>query len=167
MVAVKVSWLKFFSFNFEKKDVEYIKNIWEVYDMNVESLDKEELKDKLEAIASRIGKEDLARAVREATRIEDKTRSSSLLSKQLDKIRILTILIKDYLEGNYRGISWGAIAAIAAVLLYILNPFDLIPDFIPVVGYSDDVAALMLLWERVSKAVEIYYRWKTESDKED
>jgi uncharacterized membrane protein YkvA (DUF1232 family) len=85
----------------------------------------------------------------------------------LDKIRILTILIKDYFEGNYRGISWGAIAAIAAVLLYILNPFDLIPDFIPVVGYSDDVAALMLLWERVSKAVEIYYRWKTESDKED
>lgn len=167
MVAVKVSWLKFFSFNFEKKDVEYIKNIWEVYDMNVESLDKEELKNKLEAIASRIGKEDLARAVREATRIEDKTRSTSLLSKQLDKIRILTILIKDYFEGNYRGISWGAIAAIAAVLLYILNPFDLIPDFIPVVGYSDDVAALMLLWERVSKAVEIYYRWKTESDKED
>jgi uncharacterized membrane protein YkvA (DUF1232 family) len=33
----------------------------------------------------------------------------------------------------------------AIIVLYIISPFDLIPDFIPLVGYADDVILPILL----------------------
>jgi uncharacterized membrane protein YkvA (DUF1232 family) len=40
---------------------------------------------------------------------------------------------------------WHAKALVAFVLAYALSPIDLIPDFIPVLGYLDDVILLPLL----------------------
>lgn len=33
----------------------------------------------------------------------------------------------------------------AAIVLYIISPFDFIPDFIPLAGYADDVVLPILL----------------------
>ena len=39
---------------------------------------------------------------------------------------------------------WYAKAVAAAVVAYALSPFDLIPDFIPVIGYLDDLIVVPL-----------------------
>ena len=39
---------------------------------------------------------------------------------------------------NYKKIPFGTIAAVVASLLYFVSPIDVIPDFIPVIGYIDD-----------------------------
>lgn len=39
---------------------------------------------------------------------------------------------------------WYAKAVAAAVVAYALSPFDLIPDFIPVLGYLDDLIVVPL-----------------------
>lgn len=41
-------------------------------------------------------------------------------------------------------VSWYAKALCAAIAAYALSPIDLIPDFIPVLGYLDDVILLPL-----------------------
>jgi uncharacterized membrane protein YkvA (DUF1232 family) len=41
-----------------------------------------------------------------------------------------------------------------AALLYLINPFDLIPDFIPGAGYLDDVGALTAFVVAVRKVIE-------------
>ena len=41
-------------------------------------------------------------------------------------------------------VPWYAKAAAAAVAAYALSPLDLIPDFIPVLGYLDDLLILPL-----------------------
>ena len=47
-----------------------------------------------------------------------------------------------YLASRDPRTPWYAKAAIAGVLAYALSPIDLIPDFIPVLGYLDDLVLL-------------------------
>ena len=35
---------------------------------------------------------------------------------------------------------------VAGIILYIISPIDFVPDFIPVVGYADDVILPILLF---------------------
>jgi uncharacterized membrane protein YkvA (DUF1232 family) len=39
-------------------------------------------------------------------------------------------------------LPWKTAAAITAALLYFINPFDIVPDFIPVIGYLDDAVVV-------------------------
>jgi uncharacterized membrane protein YkvA (DUF1232 family) len=51
---------------------------------------------------------------------------------------------------NHPRTPWYAKAVVIFVVAYALSPIDLIPDFIPVVGYLDDVVLLpVLIWMAV------------------
>ncbi len=49
-----------------------------------------------------------------------------------------------YLAARDPRVPWYAKLAAAAVVAYALSPIDLIPDFIPVLGYVDDVILVPL-----------------------
>ena len=49
-----------------------------------------------------------------------------------------------YLAGRDPRVPWYAKAVAALVAAYAASPIDLIPDFIPVLGYLDDVVLLPL-----------------------
>ena len=59
-------------------------------------------------------------------------------------------LIKAYLQGSYRKLPAIALAKIAAVLIYFISPFDFIPDVLPIIGFTDDLA--LVLW--VGKSIK-------------
>ena len=64
----------------------------------------------------------------------------SLLRALPDLVRLITRLATDPV------LPRGAKIALAAAVVYLLSPIDLIPDFIPFVGYLDDalLAAVVL-----------------------
>lgn len=52
-----------------------------------------------------------------------------------------------WFAGKHPGTPWHAKALGVLVVAYALSPIDLIPDFIPVLGYVDDVLLLpALIW---------------------
>ena len=52
-----------------------------------------------------------------------------------------------WLAGKHPGTPWHAKALGVFVVAYALSPIDLIPDFIPLLGYLDDVLLLPgLIW---------------------
>ncbi len=53
-------------------------------------------------------------------------------------------LLEDYRTGKYREISWASLAALVAMVAYLVNPADVIPDVLPVLGQLDDAVALQL-----------------------
>ena len=52
-----------------------------------------------------------------------------------------------YLAARHPGTPWYAKAFVAVVVAYAVSPIDLIPDFIPVLGFLDDLVLLPLgIW---------------------
>ena len=51
------------------------------------------------------------------------------------------------------GTPWGVKAQIVGALGYVILPLDLIPDFIPVAGFSDDLGAVVYTVGTVSDYV--------------
>jgi uncharacterized membrane protein YkvA (DUF1232 family) len=49
-----------------------------------------------------------------------------------------------YLAGRDPRVPWAAKALAIAVVAYAVSPIDLIPDFIPVIGYLDDLLLVPL-----------------------
>jgi uncharacterized membrane protein YkvA (DUF1232 family) len=49
-----------------------------------------------------------------------------------------------YLAARHPGTPWYVRLLVAAIVAYALSPIDLIPDFVPVLGYVDDLLLLPL-----------------------
>lgn len=68
-------------------------------------------------------------------------------------------MLGDVVRGDYR-MSWLTTFIIILTIGYIVFPFDLLPDFIPVIGWVDDIAAGYLLVKRLVSETQRYIRYK-------
>lgn len=82
------------------------------------------------------------------------------LAQYKDDIVLFFSLLKDYFGGRYDDISKANIAIIIGTLMYILTPIDLIPDFIPFAGLTDDAAMVALCLQTLHNELEKYKLWK-------
>jgi uncharacterized membrane protein YkvA (DUF1232 family) len=72
-------------------------------------------------------------------------------------------LIRAYFRGEYRNISQDALLSIVAAVSYLVNPFDLIPDEIPFLGFVDDATVIAFAVGRSREALDDFMTWETTS----
>ena len=85
----------------------------------------------------------------------------NILKRIVNDINMLVFLIKDYWTGKYRKIPFKSVAAIILAILYVINPFDLIPDYILGLGQIDDALILLFCLYYIEKDLHRYMEWKT------
>ena len=100
-------------------------------------------------------------------RTEEVVKQATKLAKKggpfdafLKRIKILVSLLKDYKSKKYREVPWRVIAAVVFAILYFINPFDIIPDFIPGIGYIDDIAVIAFIFASIEVELKKYAKWK-------
>jgi len=86
-------------------------------------------------------------------------RAYPALKKVLENVRQLYALFKDAVSGDYK-MHAANVAMIGGGLLYFILPADLIPDFIPLVGYLDDLAVLTTIMNSLKGEINQYRDWK-------
>ena len=132
----------------------------------------DKLNDKKAEIANSVTNEklldaDLEYIIKEEEKLNEERERRSHLKRFTTDIGLCISLVKDYSQGNYRKVPYKSIAAVVAGLVYILNPIDIIPDFIPVIGYVDDAIIFAFCLKMVEKDLQTYRVWKESQDKTD
>ena len=82
----------------------------------------------------------------------------------LSDIPLLVSLVKSYIDGEYKEIPYNSIVAVVATLLYVISPIDIIPDIIPVVGFTDDAMAVAFCIKMIHDDLEKYKTWLNQKD---
>jgi uncharacterized membrane protein YkvA (DUF1232 family) len=72
-------------------------------------------------------------------------------------------LIRAYARGDYQRITRDALLTIVAAVSYLVDPFDLIPDEIPFLGFVDDATVIGFAVTRTKDTLDEFMLWETRS----
>lgn len=84
-------------------------------------------------------------------------------NKFVDRVKVIIRMIKSYKSGEYRAIRWQSILLLVAALVYFVTPIDLIPDFIPLTGYLDDLTVIVWVYNKLKEEIDNYILWEEQT----
>jgi uncharacterized membrane protein YkvA (DUF1232 family) len=126
-----------------------------------QKLDPEKIKTEIEDGARKVRPEDVERLSRREEEFHQKTRDvPGRLKKMVNQVKLLFEMIRAYAQKEYREVPWATIAKAAFAIIYFFSPVDLIPDFIPFVGYIDDAAVIALVVESIQDDLRKYCHFR-------
>lgn len=102
----------------------------------------------------------LGRLLRTASaRLRDPSRA---LAAVREDVLALIRMVREARAGRYRQLPQKTLIAIAAGLLYLINPLDLLPDMLPAIGLLDDATILAWVVSQVRRDLEHFRAWESE-----
>jgi len=70
-------------------------------------------------------------------------------------------LVRAHHHGDYDEIPGNALLWIVAALNYLIDPFDLIPDATPVLGFVDDATVIEFVTDKTRPTLDAFMVWET------
>ncbi|MBQ4055490.1 MAG: DUF1232 domain-containing protein [Bacteroidaceae bacterium] len=81
------------------------------------------------------------------------------LSKVKDKLVLMGNYLTDITKGKYKDYDGKKLLVIVGAIIYVVTPFDLLPDLIPP-GLIDDLSIVAWALKEASDELERYKAWK-------
>ena len=125
-------------------------------------MEKEEIIDKFSSAVNKIDDKKVDEVLSKEEIIEKKRNKLNpakffMLFKQ---VKLAFEMLKDYKKKNYKNVPWKTIAIVTAAILYFLNPIDLIPDFMGLLGFTDDAIVLGFVFNSIREELIKYCNWR-------
>jgi uncharacterized membrane protein YkvA (DUF1232 family) len=76
-------------------------------------------------------------------------------------VQTMLRLVRAYERGEYQQVSNDALMWIVAALNYLVDPFDLIPDKTPFLGFIDDATVVRFVADKTRQALDDFMMWET------
>lgn len=75
-------------------------------------------------------------------------------------------MVKAHFSGKYTSFSIKSILLMIAGIVYFVTPIDLIPDFIPALGFTDDITVVFFIYRSLSEDIEMFESWEKQKTAE-
>lgn len=93
-------------------------------------------------------------------------RSIPLVGETLGDLRDLISMLHDYYHGEYKKVPAAVMIGTAAIVAYLVSPYDLIPDKVPILGFIDDAFIINIVIQLcIDKELNRYRAWRANSNK--
>jgi uncharacterized membrane protein YkvA (DUF1232 family) len=90
-----------------------------------------------------------------ADKIKSFTESKESKGKLVDSVKLVMRMIRSQLAGE-ASFSNRTLFLLIFSIVYFVMPADLIPDFVPMLGFTDDITVLYFVTESLSDDIEHY-----------
>lgn len=87
------------------------------------------------------------------------SRNYEALLRAWESLHILVRIVRDHITGRYTSPVATILGAVAA-LIYFFEPFDLIPDTVPVFGFLDDVTVITFVARANISEISKFRKWE-------
>ncbi len=79
-----------------------------------------------------------------------------------EHLKALSRLVNAFVHKEYKEVPWQSLVLSSTALLYFVTPSDLLPDFIPVVGYVDDATIIAIVVNAIKADLDKFLEWEAE-----
>jgi uncharacterized membrane protein YkvA (DUF1232 family) len=84
-----------------------------------------------------------------------------VFSENWPYLQTMLRLVRAHVRGEYRDVPEEALLSILSALAYLVDPFDLIPDEIPFLGYVDDATVVDFAVAKAKRTLDDFMIWET------
>lgn len=88
---------------------------------------------------------------------------TGMLAECKSKAKTMFRMIRASFTGKYKGVSVSIVVGFIGAILYLLNPMDMVPDAIPVIGYLDDIAVIGAVIDSALDEIAAFELWECRS----
>ena len=81
-------------------------------------------------------------------------------SELKDTINTLLRMLKSYRKGDYHAFAPKTIMMVVFALVYFITPTDAIPDFVPALGFTDDLSIIFLIYSKIKGDMQAFLEWE-------
>jgi len=81
------------------------------------------------------------------------------IQKLIEPVSVFIRMIKAHFAGTHK-LSGTTLGLLLLALVYFLSPFDLIPDFLGIFGFADDLSVILAVYAKVKDEIEQFLDWE-------
>lgn len=93
----------------------------------------------------------------------DEIRKAKKLARFLgefsENFLVIVRLVEAVIKGEYQIETWNLVKLIGAIM-YVILPLDAVPDAIPVLGFTDDIAVVAEILKSMADIINEFKKWE-------
>lgn len=78
----------------------------------------------------------------------------------LGGLQMILRMIRAHYQGTYKAFSTATLLLLVFALIYFITPIDLIPDFVPALGLTDDLSVVYFILRQISADLDKFKDWE-------